>query len=309
MMDKENSEEVKTSVPSGQPLDNGDVDVIEILLTGWRYKYWIMAGTVLITVLGIIHALRLPPVFHSEAIVALKEGRKSEQAAAMTASGILGGFISSQMGFGNTNLDKMDILINGHKLAKAVITKNNLMPKLFPESWDSINGTWQVEDSIDIPTIRDGIESIQESILSVAVDHRRSVLTIGVDIYDPHLAKNMVDYYLKALSREIRNSVKEESEKNRQYLSQQLKNTADPIICEKLQNMIAHEIEKSMLVASEPIEVLQEPVVPLKRIKPQRRVIATASMLIGFFISIFGVILWVFTIKILKRYRIEKHLK
>jgi LPS O-antigen subunit length determinant protein (WzzB/FepE family) len=101
-----------------------------------------------------------------------------------------------------------------------------------------------------------------------------------------------VDAFLEELNRKIRDEVYKDAEINRAFLEAQIVATHDPLIREKIQHMIAVEIEKAMLVGSKSFDVLEKPVVPLYRLRPKRKKIMVLSVILGFFLAGFGAVVW-----------------
>lgn len=268
-----------------------EIDMIRLLFAFWKYRYWIIGCTFVVTLIGVLYALLATPIYYSQATISLKETGKGGGAAQIFSQlGGMGGMVAAQLGMGNTNLDKMEIILKGHELAESVIVKNGLMPVLFPKARDVKKGAWK--DSTKAPTVRDGIKKLQEGVLAVRLDVKKNVIKIGAYLPDSLLAKQMVDFYLAELNERIRTDVMREAENNRDYLEKQVRNTGDPVLVEKIQNMISFEIEKYMLVSSQAFEVLERPVVPMEKIKPRRKMIAVVSLFLGIFISIGSVLLW-----------------
>ncbi|OGS37762.1 MAG: hypothetical protein A2293_14785 [Elusimicrobia bacterium RIFOXYB2_FULL_49_7] len=270
-----------------------EIDLIQIVIPLWNYRKWIAIGTGVVTLIGLVYALFATPVYYSEAIIAPKEPQKSNGAASMLSQlGGLGGMVASQFGLGNTNLDKMEIITKGRVLAESVIVRNNLMPILYADRWDSVKGRWSTSDTNDIPKMRDAIEMLRKDNLQVTVDDKINMIMLGVNYPDPVWAKKITEYYLTALNDKLKNDIIADAEQNRIYLLNQLNNTTDPLIQEKIQNMIAFEIEKSMLVSSFSIEILEKPVVPLLRKSPNRKLIVIVSGISGFLFSIGAILLF-----------------
>jgi uncharacterized protein involved in exopolysaccharide biosynthesis len=275
--------------------NDDEIDIVELIIMLWNHRKWIAIGTGVITFIGLLYALLASPVYRSSAIIAPKESQKGGNPSAILSQfGGLGGMVAAQLGLGNTNLDRIEIIIKGWELAESVIKNHDLLPKLFPEVWDSTRNAWDLEDSSEIPTIRTGVEALKTGLLSVEPDHNKNIIKIEINTYDSNLAAEIAEYYVDALNKKIQKDVIIEAEANQLYLSKQLNNTTDPLIREKIQNMIAFEIEKGMLVSSQSIDVLEKPVVPQKRIKPKRKRILIIFFFVGLFISIFGVMVWKF---------------
>jgi capsular polysaccharide biosynthesis protein len=267
-----------------------EIDLMQIALLLWGYKLWVCICTSIIVAMGFAYAYFTTPTFYSYAIIAPKESSKGSDASRLFSQlGGMGGMVASQLGMGNTNLDKIEIILKGHDLAEAVILGHNLMPLLFQDMWDERRNKWKTKDSLELPGIRDGVKILRENIIVVRVDAKKNILIIGANMNDPVSARNMVDHYLNELNMRIRANAITDAEANRDYLEKQLSHTSDPILMDKLQNMIAFEIEKAMLIGNQSFEILERPVVPMERSKPKRKFIVLLALLIGAAISALGV--------------------
>lgn len=267
------------------------IDLVHVLLLLWRSRYLISALTLAATAVGVVIAMTSPSIYHAQATIALKESKPGGDASRLLSSfGGMGGIFASQLGFGSTNLDKIEILLKGHELAESVIITNNLLPILFHKKWNLSDSSWHTKDTSRIPSVRDGIEHLKKNILEVSVDAKKNVLKVGVYFHDPQLAKRLVEYYLNALNEKIRSDVRVDAENNRRYLEQQISHTTDPILREKIQNMIAFEIEKNMLVSLQSFEIVDKPIAPIQRSKPNRKLIVAMAFLLGLMASCFGVL-------------------
>lgn len=259
---------------------SGEVDALRLILGLWRRKSWIILCTTVVSLAGLLYAMLSPPVYLSQATIGLKEAGKGNDASRIFSQfGGMGGMMAAQLGLGSTNLAKVDILLQGHELAEDVITRNGLLPVLFP-------------DSAERPPLRRAVEILRRKILRVEPNAKSSVILVGCEFRDPALAKRLVEHYLDALNDRIRGDVIRDAEVNREYLGRQLANTLDPVLREKIQSMIGMEIEKSMLVSTQAFEILEKPVEPLLRLKPKKKVILVMSFLLGFALSVLGLAGW-----------------
>jgi uncharacterized protein involved in exopolysaccharide biosynthesis len=76
---------------------------------------------------------------------------------------------------------------------------------------------------------------------------------------------------------------------NRKYLEEQLGSTTDPFIKQKTYNMIAEQIETGMMAEVKEnfaFKVIDPPMAPDKKIKPQRRQIVLLALVISLFAGI-----------------------
>jgi len=268
-----------------------EIDIVQLFVTLWYRRKQIVAGTVLFAFIGLIYALLASPVYHAEATFAPKESQKAGNATSLLAQmGGFGGAVFSQMGIGNTSLDRMEIIIKGRDLAETVILQNQLMPQLFPDEWDSVNNRWNGSDSLAFPKLRKGIERLRKEHLEFSVKPKNNTIIVGINTYDPELAVNWVNFYLNALNYKIQQDIIADATSNKEYLEKQLLNTTDPLVVEKLRNMIAYELERAMLVSSKSIDILEKPIIPIYRTKPKRTLILAVSIVAGFFCTVIGVL-------------------
>jgi len=292
------------SLPQGTDGRADEIEIAQLLHTLWNQKTWIICCTSVITLIGLLYAIFATPQYYSEATFVLKETGKGDNTSSIFSQiGELGGVgdaVAAQLGgSGNASLNKIEVILKGHELADSVITTNNLMPVLFHKQWDPENDTWRSKDPKKIPTLRAGAKKLREDLLTINIDGKKGLIQIGIKFYDPLLAKQFVDDYLVGLNNKIREDVISEAEQNREFLERQLSQTSDPILMEKINNLIAVEIEKMMFASSQSLEILEGPVAPWERSSPQR----TKTVLLSFVLGLFASITWVLARRGIERFK------
>lgn len=277
-----------TRAEGGNPED--EIDLAQAFMILWSKKRWIVACTFVAALIGIVYGFLTPSVYHAEAIIVLKErGQSGGLPQLLSQFGGTGGAAATPFALGSSSVGKIEIILKGHELAEAVINTNNLMPVLFHDLWDSVLGTWKSKNPRKIPTIRMGVRRLQGGMLAVETDDKKGLITVGANAGSPVLAKQLVEFYLVELNNKIRRDVLSDADSNRKYLETQLSYTFDPTLAEKIQNMMAAEIERSMLMSSQAFQIMEGPVVPEARTKPQRKKIIMLACLIGLLASVGGV--------------------
>lgn len=268
-----------------------EIEIAQLFVVLWGYRMWIVGCTSAIAVMGVVYALLATPIYYSEATIAPKETGKGGSGASgiLSQLGGMSGMVASQLGLGNANLDKLEIILKSHELAETVIEKNDLLPMLYPTLWDAKQNAWKSKNVEKVPTVRMGIKKLKSQVLKVNLEAKKNIIRVGASLTDPQSAKRLIDFYLEALNDKIRADVMRDADANREYLERQLGKTGDPMLSEKIQNMIAFEIEKYMLVSHQAFEVLERPVVPMERAKPRRKMIVMISVLVGILLSVVGV--------------------
>ena len=239
-----------------------------------RWKIIVAAGFGF-AVIGVVYALLSKPVYESSAVISSRDNSAGGGGASAFISqlGGLGGAVASQYGLMNSNLDKIQILVTGRDLSMKVIQKNNLLPRLYPKQWDARNRRWKQS----APNLRKAAEDLRKVSITATIDAKKKVLTFGAYAGDSVLARDLVVYYLEALNTKIQDDTRRDAESNREYLEIQLGATQDPLLRDRIQALMASEIERYMLISVRAFDVLEEPAVPIQRLKPQR-----SKIVIGF---------------------------
>jgi uncharacterized protein involved in exopolysaccharide biosynthesis len=141
-----------------------------------------------------------------------------------------------------------------------------------------------------VPDVWDGLRTL-DSIVKINHTIKENVITITIDYYDPELAAKMVEYILSTLTDHMSGEAKRVATINRQYLEEQLGKTADPLIKQKIYNLIAQQVETSMMAEVKEnfaFKVIDPPKMPDKKIKPKRVQMVLISYFIAIFIGVFS---------------------
>ena len=204
--------------------------------------------------------------------------------------GGLGGILANEFGLGGGGeADKIEVLLKSRQLAQLVVEKHNLMPLLFEDKWDQQKKAWKENPA---PTLQDAYRLLSKSLLKVARDRKTDVITVSVEHKNPEFARSVVDYYLTELSEGLRAKVLKDAQENMRFLTEQLERTTDPLLREKIYNMLAKEIEKDTFARAQNyfgFYVLDPPIAPdlNKQVKPKRSMICILSVVVAFFVAVF----------------------
>jgi len=217
---------------------------------------------------------------------------------------------------GTVSLPELVNLLNSNIVREKMIQKYNLLPVLFYNDWDADKKDWKrggitlnplalVSKAIklikprdpkapkkkddDIPDIQDGLREL-EDIVGVKQNIKENTITISVDYPDPEMAARMTSYLLEALNDHITGEAKRVAKINREYLEDQITKNSDPIIKQKIYNLVADQIETIMMAEVKEnfaFKVLDPPMVPDKKIKPKRTLMVILSLFVSAFIGVF----------------------
>jgi uncharacterized protein involved in exopolysaccharide biosynthesis len=301
--------------------DNMSQDEISLVVY-WRVimKRQKMIGTFVIAavILTIIISLCMKNIYGAKAIItpiAPKDSGGNSIAAGIMQQ--VGGL--STIGLPDlSSSSEIVTLLQSNILREKVISQYNLLPILFSDQWDENTKNWKkrawynplslmsslirlikpvnkkgIEKIEGVPDVWDGLRKLDDMV-KINNNVKDKTITILVEFDDPVLAANIAGYYLAELNDHMSSEAKRVALTNRKYLEQQLDQTADPFIKQKIYNLIAQQIETSMMAEVKEnfaFKIIDPPKAPDRKLKPKRAqmmlISLLASLLIGIAIAFF----------------------
>src|SRR3972149_6668447 len=295
------------------------------LLDLWRVickRKILISLMVLTSVFGTgLYSLYMKDIYSSKAVItpiSSKEGGGGGLSALAQQFGGLPGISLP----GSSSSSEIVNLLKSNILREKLIKRYNLLPVLFYEKWDEGKKDWKkgeksgfslnpfiyiqkvvaavkpktqnsklkTQDQNDgNPTVWDGLRMLN-GMVKVNNNAKDNTITVSVDFHDPETAARMVEYFLAALTDHMSGEAKRVASTNRKYLEEQLGATADPLLRQKIYNLIAQQIETSMMSEVKEnfaFKVIDPPKVPDKKIKPKRSQMVMISFVTSLFAGIF----------------------
>ncbi len=307
------------------PYDEEDeINLLDYWRVIWKRRKliaYIVAATVVLTV---VYSLTIKNIYQAEAVIApitAKEGGGGGGMAAMLAQQ-LGGGLPGLMMPGASSTSEIVNLLKSNVLREKVIVQHKLLPVLFEEDWDVKNQRWKAEGgggfSIDlnplswamkllalarpapppsiakkqpgIPDIWDGIRELDE-MMTVKHNLKENSITVTGQFKDPEMAAKLVEYFLTTLTDHMSAEARRVALTNQKYLESQLGGATDPFIKQKIFNLIAQQVETSMMAEVKEnfaFKVLDPPKAPDRKFKPKRAQMVILSFVVALFIGIFA---------------------
>ena len=254
------------NAPQYAPVNNPDeINLLEYIYVLVKNKWWIIGAALLGLTVGYIAAKVKGPTYVAEAVIAAKEN-ENKSSPNLSSLGAFSGLVASQLNIGgNPGLDKIDLILGSRKFSAELVEKYGLLPEVFKNQYPKIYKKWY-------DTTRNEWKSqfIQPNILAIAaglsgkflkkVANKNSTMTISIESKDSTFSDTLLSKYLQYLNYFIQSSVQIDAKENVAYLDKQLMTVADPLLREKLQTMIANELEKQMLVSKEAFKMVDPPI-------------------------------------------------
>ena len=269
-------------------IEEDEINLLDLLMVLLKHKLLIIGMVFLSGAAAVAISLHMTNIYKSDATIVARAQEKTDLNP-LSALGGFGGMVAEGIGFGGGgSLEKLDVVLKSRNLTNRIIEKYKLMPIIFFNDWDKEKKEWIVEPP---PTLQDGLKEMQDR-LTVRLDNKKNNINVGFDHEDPEIAQKVVDYYLTELSEILREEVLQDAKENKRFFREQLENTVDMLLKEKIYSMLAKEIEKETFARAQKyysFQVLDPPIVsdPDKKVRPKRALICILSVIVAFFVAVF----------------------
>ena len=296
-----------------QPPEEDEINLLDLFIVLLKHKVMIFSVVVLAGILAIVISMQMPNIYRSEVTIAPTAQEKGA-GAGLAALGGLGAMIASQAGItAGGSLEQFDVVLKSRDLTNGIVKKYNLLPVLFEKSWDAENKRWKVGKPSAFQNLTESIQGLLGSkaekkqekkepftdedafiavqgILKTTPDKKQNIMKLSFELKDPQLAQTILNYYVVGLSEFLRQQTLTDAAAQEAQLYQQLSKTSDPLLKNRLYELIAMQIEKETLAKVQKyysFNVIDPAFVPEKKFKPKRAQICLLSVVVAFFIAIF----------------------
>lgn len=253
-------------------------------------KVLILSIVIATTVVALILALIMTPIYRSEIMLAPAEtdGNQSQLATLIgqyAPAGQLGALSS-----GSNSKDQAIAILQSRKFTEEFIESENLLPVLFPEAWNSEAHEWILDNPDDIPTMSNAVAKFSEAIRTVQEDTRRNLVALRIDWKDPELAAQWANKLVNRLNDYLRRRDIAEAQRSIEFLNQELSKSSVIELRQGIYRLIESRIEMVMLanVRNEYAFKILDPAVPADVndfIRPKRPLIVIVGFMLGLLLA------------------------
>jgi len=301
-------------------MEEDEIDLFEYWDVIWQRKKMISAMIFIVVAVTIIYSIMLPNIYMAKAVIIPSEKQKAIPSG---LAGMAAQFTGISLP-GSPALDEIKGLLGSNILKKNIIEKYDLIPLLFPDRWDKEKGRWkgpgklagiiqwlnprfllsqvvkkvhpppesikkQGDNEDPAPDIYDAIRAL-EDMIKVNESRKSADITISVESKDPRFAARLVGYILLGLKEHMSIEAIRTAKANKEYLINQLDTTTDPIIRNKIYELIANQVEIETMAGNPEgyaFKVLDPPMVPDQKVRPKRSMMVVLSVVVSAFSGIF----------------------
>jgi hypothetical protein len=248
-----------------------EINLLELLYVLVKYKTVIIIFSVLGFMGGYFAAKMKGPTYTASSLLVAKEAEGARSGGLSGAFGALGGFAGGLNMMGNPGLEKLELYLGSREFNAELIEKYDLLPdmfrfapkrrtaKVYKKFYDTLNGKWLESEDFTLPTPVQMATFLTKAYFQNEVNIKKGTLTVSVKSSDSTFSYKVLSSCVEHLDHYIKTDVQNEAKNNVDYLEEQLFTIADPLLREKIQDMIASEIEKAMIVSREAFKVIDKP--------------------------------------------------
>ena len=273
-------------------------------------KRFLFYTTAIFVVAAICLAFILPVRYQANAVVALRANDQSSSVLSGLQQNL--GLAANFLGAADTSPYQVVAFIKSEDFTDRFLMKERLLPSLFPEQWDNANKRWQADPSLsarlgrvlsgvfgseqnsgDAPSLASAFLKF-DKIRDASYSTRTGLITVSIEWADPEVAAEWVNLLVRDVNDYLREKDKHESDRKLQYYRDQANSETNAQARTRIYQLMQNEIEKlAVLFASQEykVKVVDSAHVPAKRYRPQRMVIITLGLVIGFLLSLSYIVL------------------
>ena len=244
------------------------------------------------TLIALLIAFLLPPVYRAEVLLAPVSEDKSEGLSAIANQyGDLAALAGINLGPSKDKTAEYIAALKSRSLSVAFIKEGNLMPILFASKWDAEKKQWK--DTSDAPTEWKAFELWDKNIRKVNLDKRTGLVTLIVEWKDPALAAKWANDFLRHVNTRLRTEAVEEAERSIAYLGKQLAETSSVEVQQAIYRLIETQTKKKMVASTHDeyaFNIVDPAVIPEKKQRPRRTTIVLAGLLLGLIVAVGAVL-------------------
>lgn len=252
----------RADVPVARPSRDDQLDILACVLALAQRKYTVFSCAAVAGIVGLLIAWLHGPRFVSEALIAPVE--REQGGFQVPTLGALSGLRLPTLlaGAQHNSVDQIELVLTSREFGETLVERYALLPALvrmrspreYRKWYDEEANVWR--EGFAPPRRLEMGEYLREEVLEAEI-RENNTIHIAVVTPDSTFSDSLMSYYLVYLNEYIRKTVQEEARQNVEYLYERLDGVSDPLVREKLQEMIASEVEREMLVARGAFNVVE----------------------------------------------------
>jgi uncharacterized protein involved in exopolysaccharide biosynthesis len=260
-------------------------------------RKWLVAGivatfTIALTALAFV----LPPVYRMTAVLIPAEPMEGSRDLSSMFDNIGGLAALAGLNFSrNTETTEAVAILHSRQFTEAFIRDQNLLPRLFPRSWDDASGKWKVAPE-KVPSLFEGYRKFDRKIRRVTEDKKNGLVILDIEWTDPKEGARWANELVDRVNAIMRQNALAESDASVKFLDREMTQTNVVSVQQAISRAIEFNVKRRALAATKPEYAFRivDPAAPPDRdafVRPQKALFLVAGLVIG---SLFAVAVVVF---------------
>jgi uncharacterized protein involved in exopolysaccharide biosynthesis len=278
--------------------EKGQLDIRIAIKLLWRKRKLVMGTTCVFTLISIVIAIFTTPAYLASTVLVPASAGRGGLAGLSSALGQFGGIASLagiSLGSEDSEVAESLAVLGSRQFLASYITSRNLLPDLFPDSWDAVSKTWKVPEE-KRPTLGDACRYFAGHLLTVTQDKKTGLVTVSIEWRDRAKAAEWVNGLVEKLNSEMRDRARKKADASVAYLKEELNTTGDVGTRDAVNRLIETQVQQKMLanVTEEySFRVVDRAAIPdlKERIRPKRVLWVLIGTLAGFLLSTSTIVL------------------
>jgi len=284
------------------PADD-EIDLRELFNVIWQGKWLIVIITLVFSVGAVFFALSQPNQYKSSVLLAptSKDGQGGLGAMASQFGGLasLAG-INLGGGGGDSTTLALEVVKSRQFIAEFVNRHDLKMAIMATESWNESDNSLHINPELYDQASQQWVRKVKPSksieptdwevyksfikLLSTSKDKESGLVTLSIEYFSPIMAKQWLDWIVVELNNEMRKRDLSETQRNIDYLTNQLEKTQLAGMQTVFYQLIEEQTKTLMIAEAQEeyiFKVVDPAVVPEEKSKPKRALIAVLGTLLG----------------------------
>lgn len=255
-----------------------EIDLRKLIKVLWDGKLVIILCAVVFAAGSVAYALLATEIYRSQSSVQIREESRAGLSSQMGGLAALAGI---SLGAQNQNRDLALTALKSRAVIQRMIEEEGLLPILYADDWDAANKRWRGPKP---PTPWRAYEPFINNVLKISVDKTTGIVTVAIEWKDPALAAAWVKSLIVRVNTFVNDATIREAEQNLKFLDKQAQATPMVEMQKTIFSMMEGEIKRLMVARNPetaPLRVIDPAVVPERRVRPQRTLIAIMGTFAG----------------------------
>lgn len=275
--------------------NSGEIGLNELTAALWRGRWLIILTTVTLAILSAIAAFLTPAKFEAATVVSPVSDSSGSQFSGLSSLASQFGGLASLAGLpigGDSKRAESVAVLQSEILTENYISNNNLLPILFQNKWDPVNGHWRDPNSKTVPTLWQANRYFKNSVRSISTEQKTGLVTLRITWKDPVIAARWANDLVKMTNEYLRNKAVDQTDRNIAYLIDQAAKTDAVGARQAIYAILQTEINKAMIArgtSEYAFKVIDPAIAPERPSSPQKVIWILAGTFAGLFLSSFVV--------------------